>query len=135
MRERVLLCKLLAKELPRWRSYFVDVYGNVHFKATNELPKHKHPPTPSEAGGNSAEQAGGRARRALRGRAALRRHPGPARCPGLELHRGHRRGGALLLDLAQALVPGRALACVRVGPQPRFYPAARRKWCCHNGMS
>ena len=32
MRERVQLCKLLAREVSPWRPFSVDVYGNVHFR-------------------------------------------------------------------------------------------------------
>ena len=32
MRERVQLCKLLAREVSSWRPFSVDVYGNVHFR-------------------------------------------------------------------------------------------------------
>ncbi len=44
MRERVQLCKMLAKEMPQWRRFYVDTHGNVHFLEALQLSKPKGQP-------------------------------------------------------------------------------------------
>ena len=66
MRERVQLCKMLAKEMPQWRRFYVDTHGNVHFLEALQLSKPQgqpHKQLSKQQGSVSAEQVERPARR------------------------------------------------------------------------
>ena len=66
-RERVKLCKELAKEMPTWRRFYVDVHGNVRFPEALQPHRQQEAPTQGE---RAAEQVARPARRVSPCRAA-----------------------------------------------------------------